>query len=563
MKTSKKESDLQDLAPLNSAQSEIEIDAKLFKGVPKTKDGFYAFYLVLSRAISTATKKATKTSARDYWRTHEKQCEANEPKYEDIFAVGFRKKTKFDGIPAKTAGATRLFIYSVLVHCKGDLSLAVKSFTNDAGRHHYQMNPPKKQEILEERSCEVIGSELSTEIIGSELSTEVIGYQLSTEVIGTKRIREDSRMDQPENKNPKRHQPEKNVVTIVEDQSKKKYESYTTTVMSSNISMQMNMFNAFKMQGVNPETVVKLLMKNMNIAEAEQLTLQAKEKTSQTKAQEKTAQTVAIARQETAQTESKEVTRRLKYTQKNDENVRRHKVTEKLQEERHAVELAAIKTQVISAMKNVNDPKDVKISRRSKFSKLKVSKQKLVYAWKKVAPDAFWCKCQQLGCHNNINIFSFKAILTEAVILTAQIVDKLKIVCNKCHKKTSNRLRVPRYNNVKTKSTLWIYQFGEVQNALCCCCNKTDMNYFDEWHKGHVISKKDGGSDMIENIRPICPECNRSMGTENMDNYMKNQGYAPQKAFQEIKAAEEGYAYAMTEKKRGDIKRLGIRKIHN
>lgn len=61
-------------------------------------------------------------------------------------------------------------------------------------------------------------------------------------------------------------------------------------------------------------------------------------------------------------------------------------------------------------------------------------------------------------------------------------------------------------------------------NATCMvgCGEKiTPFNF----ECGHVISVANGGGNTIENLRPICSRCNRSMGTENMDEFIKNCGF--------------------------------------
>ena len=39
---------------------------------------------------------------------------------------------------------------------------------------------------------------------------------------------------------------------------------------------------------------------------------------------------------------------------------------------------------------------------------------------------------------------------------------------------------------------------------------------------GHVESEATGGDMSIENLRPICSSCNKSMGIKNMREYIKN-----------------------------------------
>ena len=38
---------------------------------------------------------------------------------------------------------------------------------------------------------------------------------------------------------------------------------------------------------------------------------------------------------------------------------------------------------------------------------------------------------------------------------------------------------------------------------------------------GHIIAERCGGPTNIENLRPICSLCNRSMGLKNMIDFMK------------------------------------------
>jgi hypothetical protein len=38
---------------------------------------------------------------------------------------------------------------------------------------------------------------------------------------------------------------------------------------------------------------------------------------------------------------------------------------------------------------------------------------------------------------------------------------------------------------------------------------------------GHVISRLNGGSDRLENLRPVCGPCNKGIGSKNMDDYKK------------------------------------------
>lgn len=71
------------------------------------------------------------------------------------------------------------------------------------------------------------------------------------------------------------------------------------------------------------------------------------------------------------------------------------------------------------------------------------------------------------------------------------------------------------------KNNSWDKYIGKnIGEALCICCN---MNLIDSKNfiGGHIISEKNGGCVSIENIIPICSECNSSMGYTNMDEFIK------------------------------------------
>jgi hypothetical protein len=68
----------------------------------------------------------------------------------------------------------------------------------------------------------------------------------------------------------------------------------------------------------------------------------------------------------------------------------------------------------------------------------------------------------------------------------------------------------------KIRGEAWKIQFGDSTKGACFCCKK-ELDVFDDWHAGHILSHANGGSDTAENLRPVCGSCNLSMGTENMD----------------------------------------------
>ena len=58
----------------------------------------------------------------------------------------------------------------------------------------------------------------------------------------------------------------------------------------------------------------------------------------------------------------------------------------------------------------------------------------------------------------------------------------------------------------------------DIGKAKCLCCNLTDITQL-KFHTGHIIAEVNGGDINIDNLRPICETCNKSMGTKNMDEF--------------------------------------------
>ena len=68
----------------------------------------------------------------------------------------------------------------------------------------------------------------------------------------------------------------------------------------------------------------------------------------------------------------------------------------------------------------------------------------------------------------------------------------------------------------KIRAQVWTTAFGSSTQGTCYCC-KSSLNCLESWHAGHIVAASNGGSDTAENLRPICPPCNLSMGNEHMD----------------------------------------------
>lgn len=74
------------------------------------------------------------------------------------------------------------------------------------------------------------------------------------------------------------------------------------------------------------------------------------------------------------------------------------------------------------------------------------------------------------------------------------------------------------------KNIVWNTYIGsEYKEGLCLCCSGETISTAT-FHCGHVVSEKNGGSLIIDNLRPICGQCNSSIGSKNMEEFMARYG---------------------------------------
>ena len=66
------------------------------------------------------------------------------------------------------------------------------------------------------------------------------------------------------------------------------------------------------------------------------------------------------------------------------------------------------------------------------------------------------------------------------------------------------------------KNLIWDTNIGEEKGVgKCYCCGqKINSKHFEA---GHIIAVKNGGTNTLDNLKPICDCCNKSIGTMNMD----------------------------------------------
>jgi len=88
-------------------------------------------------------------------------------------------------------------------------------------------------------------------------------------------------------------------------------------------------------------------------------------------------------------------------------------------------------------------------------------------------------------------------------------------------KPKTKRIKVPK----KLKNMIWDKNIGKTLGVgnCYCCSEEIDSKNFEA---GHIISVKNGGETILDNLKPICSCCNKSMGAENLEifkqKYMKS-----------------------------------------
>lgn len=73
----------------------------------------------------------------------------------------------------------------------------------------------------------------------------------------------------------------------------------------------------------------------------------------------------------------------------------------------------------------------------------------------------------------------------------------------------------------KLRLKVWRTHFeSEEASGICYCCGE-EISYENTYEACHVIAHKHGGPDTLDNLRPGCRSCNRSMGTQDLREYKK------------------------------------------
>jgi hypothetical protein len=102
------------------------------------------------------------------------------------------------------------------------------------------------------------------------------------------------------------------------------------------------------------------------------------------------------------------------------------------------------------------------------------------------------------------------------------VEEELKSQTHNKEVKVSSRKKQPIPNHIKT--LIWNYWVSpDKAEAYCLCCKVTKIS-IRSFHAGHIVAESKGGDMTVKNLKPICGPCNLSMGSMNMEEFIKKFG---------------------------------------
>ena len=70
------------------------------------------------------------------------------------------------------------------------------------------------------------------------------------------------------------------------------------------------------------------------------------------------------------------------------------------------------------------------------------------------------------------------------------------------------------------RNCLFINYFGDSRIGICQCCKREQIT-MNNFNCGHIQAERHGGTLQLDNLLPICTSCNLSMGTTNLNDFIK------------------------------------------
>ena len=103
-------------------------------------------------------------------------------------------------------------------------------------------------------------------------------------------------------------------------------------------------------------------------------------------------------------------------------------------------------------------------------------------------------------------------------------------------KKETNTRKKPRRTAIDggLRIRVWEKYVGQKTRSKCFCCYNKEITPFTRcstFQAGHIISHANGGKATIDNLLPICRDCNENMSAVNWDDYIAMHPDLPYRIF--------------------------------
>jgi len=99
---------------------------------------------------------------------------------------------------------------------------------------------------------------------------------------------------------------------------------------------------------------------------------------------------------------------------------------------------------------------------------------------------------------------------------------KLKVIKKEVNIDNNDKKKKKKTISSTIKKLVWNTNIGEdIGKSKCMCCKSTDITQMS-FHCGHIVAESNGGETIVSNLKPICQNCNSSMGIKNMEEFMKS-----------------------------------------
>ena len=122
--------------------------------------------------------------------------------------------------------------------------------------------------------------------------------------------------------------------------------------------------------------------------------------------------------------------------------------------------------------------------------------------------------------HNPTNPYSASKSGAEQLCIAYHNTYKIPIIRINVMNAFGEKQHVEKFIPSTIKKLVWNTNVGEsIGKTKCTCCKSTDITQMS-FNCGHIIAEANGGKTNVSNLKPICQNCNSSMGTKNMNEFM-------------------------------------------